>query len=264
MKEIPTRQGTIPKPLAALRPRIIPVMDIMNGVVVRAIAGRREEYKPLVSKLTTSTEPLAVAEALRDLVGTDELYIADLDAIANCGFDANYSLYRNLAAEGFRLWVDAGVVNDACDEILLLGAEVDVVIAALETIIDPMHLLTMAHCCGEEHFAFSLDLRDGRPIGDPTRWPAEPKEILKFIAEPEPFVRRVVVLDLSHVGVDCGTGTLDLCAWTKAKYPNLELIAGGGIRGPEDLPTLQAAGVDGVLIASALHDGKFGLPGAPL
>jgi phosphoribosylformimino-5-aminoimidazole carboxamide ribotide isomerase len=37
----------------------------------------------------------------------------------------------------------------------------------------------------------------------------------------------------------------------------LELVAGGGIRGPEDLARLEARGVSAALIASALHDGRF-------
>src|SRR3954451_24567824 len=45
--------------------QIIPVLDIQGGIVVRAIGGRRSEYRPLVSRLTDSTEPLAVAHAMR-------------------------------------------------------------------------------------------------------------------------------------------------------------------------------------------------------
>ena len=35
----------------ASRMRIIPVLDLMNGVAVRAVGGRRSEYRPLVSRL---------------------------------------------------------------------------------------------------------------------------------------------------------------------------------------------------------------------
>jgi phosphoribosylformimino-5-aminoimidazole carboxamide ribotide isomerase len=36
------------------------------------------------------------------------------------------------------------------------------------------------------------------------------------------------------------------------------VIAGGGIAGPADLDRLAAHGVSGVLVASALHDGRIG------
>ena len=56
--------------------RIIPVLDVMGGIVVRAVAGRRSEYRPLVSKLTTSVEPAEVARTLLAKSGADELRLA--------------------------------------------------------------------------------------------------------------------------------------------------------------------------------------------
>jgi phosphoribosylformimino-5-aminoimidazole carboxamide ribotide isomerase len=39
--------------------------------------------------------------------------------------------------------------------------------------------------------------------------------------------------------------------------PFLEIISGGGVRGPRDLQALAAAGADAALVASALHDGRL-------
>ena len=61
--------------------RFLPVLDIRGGIVVRALAGRRSEYRPLVSQLTDSTDPVVVAEAIRADFGWTEFYVADLDAI---------------------------------------------------------------------------------------------------------------------------------------------------------------------------------------
>src|SRR5205085_9347687 len=63
------------------RPMLLPVIDLMQGEVVHGIAGRREEYRPIVSILAESTKPLAVARAFREEFGFNELYLADLDAI---------------------------------------------------------------------------------------------------------------------------------------------------------------------------------------
>jgi phosphoribosylformimino-5-aminoimidazole carboxamide ribotide isomerase len=261
MEEIPTRQGIFPpSPLAALRPRIIPVMDVRADVVVRAIAGRREEYCGIVSRLTDSYDPLVVAEALRQFVGTDELYMADLDAIMDGR--PNYRLMTELASRGFRTWVDAGVSVEACDELLVHDTGCAVVIVGLEKVNNPVTLWGMCFSCGAENIAFSLDLKNGQPLGRRNEWHSDPRQI---IGDAEAIgVTRLIILDLSRVGTGTGTGTEDLCAWAKSKYPHLELIAGGGVRGPEDLPRLQAAGVDAVLVASALHDGRFGLPETPL
>ena len=69
-------------------------------------------------------------------------------------------------------------------------------------------------------------------------------------------VARLIVLDLAAVGVGQGSKTLELCERLRAASGELEIVTGGGVRNAEDLRELAAAGVDGVLIASALHDGR--------
>ena len=61
-------------------------------------------------------------------------------------------------------------------------------------------------------------------------------------------VRRVLILDLAHVGVGEGTGTESLCARLTAAYPHVEFSAGGGVRGVEDLHRLRNCGVQNVLV----------------
>ena len=87
--------------------KILPVLDVMHGQVVRGVGGRRHEYRPLVCPLATTPEPLAVARGFREHFGLDEIYVADLDAIA--GQPPAISLFRALQEGGFRLWVDAGI-----------------------------------------------------------------------------------------------------------------------------------------------------------
>ena len=54
---------------------IIPVIDIRNGVAVRAVAGRRNDYLPLASPLARSSAPLkAAADAL--LLDNSQLDVA--------------------------------------------------------------------------------------------------------------------------------------------------------------------------------------------
>src|SRR5262245_26017684 len=91
--------------------RILPVLDLLGGQVVRGVAGRRQDYRPVVSRLTPSSQPLDVARAFRDHFRLSELYLADLDAIA--GREPAWPLYTALREEGFRLWLDAGVRDAA-------------------------------------------------------------------------------------------------------------------------------------------------------
>jgi uncharacterized protein related to proFAR isomerase len=60
--------------------KVIPVIDVLDGLAVNAVRGRRQEYQPLNSTLCNSFEPIVVAKAFKTL-GFNELYIADLDGI---------------------------------------------------------------------------------------------------------------------------------------------------------------------------------------
>src|SRR6266550_3262883 len=140
---------------------ILPVIDLMRGQVVRGLAGRRETYQPIVSHLTTSTRPVDVARALRHHFGFSNLYLADLDAILSGHRDPG--AYDALHDEGFRLWVDAGVrtVSDASSL-----SEVGSVVVGLETVDGSQALREIHDGLGPDRVVFSLDLRNGQPLGN--------------------------------------------------------------------------------------------------
>ena len=79
------RQNPHDPALAMTALRLIPVIDLMDGMVVHAREGRREECRPVRSRLTESAAPLDIAQALLELHPFKTLYIADLDAIARRG-----------------------------------------------------------------------------------------------------------------------------------------------------------------------------------
>jgi phosphoribosylformimino-5-aminoimidazole carboxamide ribotide isomerase len=230
--------------------RLIPVLDVMNGGVVRGIGGRRGEYQPLNSRLTSSTDPVEVARALVETFRPAELYLADLDAIA--GAPPRAATYRAIRNLGVRLWVDAGI-RDGDGAERVAAADCDVV-AGLETVPGPAALGEIVTAVGAYRVVFSLDLRDGVPLRD---WPDHdgPGPVRAAAAS---GITRLIVLDLARVGGGSGTGTDELCRQLALALPNVDVIAGGGVAGPGDLRRLKAAGVRGVLVASALHDGRIG------
>ncbi len=231
---------------------IIPVLDLLNGVVVRGVAGRRSEYRPLVSRLTSSCHPLDVAVALRHHFGFTELYVADLNAIQ--GAYPDWAALALLLANGFRLWVDAGVVKwEDAAALDLFG--VRTVVVGLETVAGPQALAAIVRALGEQT-VFSLDLRAGVPLGNLALW--KHQDAASIAAEAVALgVQRFLLLDLTRVGMSDGTGTLDLCVQLATTFPNVERSAGGGVRGVDDLRQLRDNGVQNVLVASALHDGRL-------
>ncbi len=231
---------------------VVPVLDLLGGQVVRGIAGRRAEYRPIVSRLTASTHPVEVARAFRSRLGLDELYLADLDAIA--GGSACLSLCSELRREGFRLWVDAGTRTPA-QAAPLLATGIERLVVGLETVAGPDALAAILKEHGDR-VVFSLDLRQGQPLGNLEGW--EGANSWAIAAQAVRLgVSRLLVLDLARVGVCGGTGTEALLTRLAEAHPALELSAGGGVRGAEDLQRLRDCGVKAVLVASALHDGRL-------
>jgi len=232
---------------------VIPVLDLKAGVVVRGVGGRRAEYRPLVSRLTPSAAPVDVAEAFRQHFALSLLYLADLDAIS--GQPPALSTYRDLQTRGFQIWVDAGV-RDACQALPLAEAGIAGIVVGLETVRGPEALRDILGQVAVDRVVFSLDMKDGRPLGDLGPW--QHADAAGIASQAVAIgVRQLIVLDLARVGMGDGTGTEDLCRVLACAQPHVELIAGGGVRALSDLRRLGACGARAALVASALHDGRL-------
>jgi phosphoribosylformimino-5-aminoimidazole carboxamide ribotide isomerase len=242
--------------------RVIPVIDVMGGVVVRAIGGRREEYRPIWSQLVESVEPLAVARALLNATGSAELYVADLGAIAgHPTLDLNVDALRRMTRLAVTVWVDAGLREDF-DETSLLDAGVGHFVIGTETANGPGAVEHLAMLHGPDRVALSVDFRGGELVGNWGAWGASRDEALALMIDfaREFGITRLIVLDLSYVGELMGPGTGAVCQTIKLRYPDAEVWTGGGIRDWDDVRRLENAGADAVLVASALHDGTLTFP----
>jgi phosphoribosylformimino-5-aminoimidazole carboxamide ribotide isomerase len=233
--------------------KILPVIDLMYRRVVRGQGGRRDEYRPIQSRLTSSTDPMEVAQVFRRVFGLTEIYLADLDAIL--GGEPAFALHAELRRQGFRLWLDAGV-RDPDDAQRLADAGIDTIVLGLETLREPLEFCQILRSLGPERVVFSLDLKEGMPLASSRNWCAySALELARWII----YVggRRLLLLDLARVGGYSGPGTEMLCAQLQDSDPGVEISVGGGIRHVDDLKQLKSLGVASVLIASALHDGRI-------
>lgn len=238
--------------------RVIPVIDLKDGLVVRGIAGQRSRYRPVVSVLAADPCPRSVATAFAKTLGLDEVYVADLDAIA--GGEPAWAAYEQIAGAGLRLWVDAGIGEVGRAQQLARWAATLVpsagLVVGLESVQDPQRLPSLHAALGKDGGLFSLDLHHGGPLTCSPAWhQATPRQIAD--AAVAAGFRRLLVLDLAAVGVDQGPASVELCRELRGAYPHLELVTGGGVRGRADLQRLADSGCDAVLVASALHDGRL-------
>ncbi len=237
-------------------PQLIPVLDVMNGVVVRAVGGRRDEYQPVVSKLTTSTEPLTVANAMLALTGGRELYVADLDAIRG-GTTVSPAVLELFEGLGVMAWTDVGLSDQRPPSILPDSWGVWPVVGT-ETA-TPADLAGAIRGSDSPPVAVSLDLHDGRLLGNWDAWGAKHDCDAVAVARTamNGRAKALIVLDLARVGTGTGTGTEPLLKAFRAEFPRVDLIAGGGVKTWADVERLGEAGATGVLVASALHDGTL-------
>jgi phosphoribosylformimino-5-aminoimidazole carboxamide ribotide isomerase len=235
--------------------RVIPVLDLKAGRAVRALAGDRDHYLPLRTRLHSGCEPIDVARGFRDTLHLRELYLADLDAIA--GMAPSQSLYQSIRALGIDLWVDAGI-RDQTSLAGLLAADVATLVVGLETVRGPTALAEIRREVPSERLVFSLDMRNGIPViaEDAAPWGATDPFTLACSVVGQ-GIHRLMLLDLARVGTGRGISTLPLLAKLRAHWPELELTVGGGIADRDEVHAAANAGADAVLIGSALHDGRI-------
>lgn len=232
--------------------QIIPVIDILNGVVVRGIAGERQKYAPIASMLTQSRDPSVIVRVLQDEYGLTDFYVADLDAIQ--AQRMNRCTIAELSQLPGTMYADCGVrtKTDIQDQ---LDLGVDQIVVALETVPNPETAAELLAEFGTDCLVFSVDMKNGKPLAGAEWGHLSPFEICRLVIDAG--FDRLILLDLSSVGTDGGTPTLELCKQVLDQFADVRLITGGGIRGADDLQLAKDAGVDGVLVASALHDGRL-------
>src|SRR5438270_4348355 len=136
------------------RARVIPVIDVMGGQVVRAVGGRRELYQPLVSRITHSTDPPVVAAAVLKAVGVNELYVADIDGLM--GHRPRLGWITGLAERGVRVMVDVGV-RHAGDARPVFDAGASAVVAGTETLVGVAELKLLVDSFGPDRVVLSVD-----------------------------------------------------------------------------------------------------------
>ncbi len=223
---------------------IIPVIDIKDGIAVHALAGQRATYPPLVSRFAEGHDPVEIVQGLSSALEPRSIYIADLDAILRG--ELNLELLRLIANHhpNVRLLVDGGFSAPAQVTPLLGQENVDIVLGS-ESIPDQAAYIALRGAIPAHRTLLSLDRKDGLPMG-----------IQTLFSRPADWPDRVINMNLTHVGGVHGpdlAGLRELLSLVGSR----QLLAAGGVRGPDDLEALSAIGINAVLVGSALHDGRL-------
>lgn len=230
-------------------------MDLLDGLIVRAYRGERNKYRPMESPLVNSPHPVKVAKALLYVTGGSDLYVADLNAIQDMG--NNLEVLRKVREETMAtLWIDAG--TGCLDEVLYLMSKIPSckVVVGSETLESSEEFERISKVCQEDRMIFSLDMKKGSiltrsesPLAGKTL--EEGIDLLRLAGW-----RRVILLTLDGVGTGRG---LPLKMYERAtrKAPDMSLYGGGGFKSRDELFALKRLNMAGLLVATALHEGRI-------
>ena len=214
---------------------IIPVIDIRRGQVVHAVKGQRQNYRPLQTSLCESNSPEDIVQAFVNSYPFKTIYIADLDAIERQS--NNDQIIRQLhdKFQSVTFWVDQGLSsptdlkNQCCGQ-HVLGSETNISPDTLNEIItiSPDIILSL-------DFQTNTFLGDQNLLQKTSLWPG-----------------RIIIMSLAHVGSDNGPD-YELISSLIKTAGDRKIYVAGGVRHETDLELLNNMGIDGVLIATALH-----------
>lgn len=217
--------------------KLIPVIDLKNGIVVHAKQGLREQYQPIKSILTPNFDMYSVLHGFLNVYTFDTFYIADLNAITGQGDNA--ALIRQVLSDfpEITFWVDAGYQQAKIfpeNYFPVLGSE----------------------CFNDENICELLDFKQRFVLSLDYGLNGEMLGAKKLFIETNYWSENVIMMTLNRVGSSQGVN-VDLLQQFKQNYPQKNFIAAGGVRGIDDVQQLKNIDVTYVLLASALHSGTI-------
>jgi phosphoribosylformimino-5-aminoimidazole carboxamide ribotide isomerase len=231
--------------------KIIPVIDVLNGIAVHGIKGERKQYHPLKSLLCPSAEPVELAFVF-DSLGFTDLYLADLDAIL--GKSANFNIYNQIISKtSLDLMVDAGISDIATAE-KMLETGVSKIVIGTETL-DRLDFVSQAvKTFGKNRIVVSIDQKGGKilSLSDSIISMNVLSVAQKLV---DLGVSQIILLDLDRVGTEYGVNRELLR--NILEVTRVDLLVGGGITSLQELEELKTLDIYGALVATVLHKGKL-------
>ncbi|MGF6660961.1 phosphoribosylformimino-5-aminoimidazole carboxamide ribotide isomerase [Paraburkholderia atlantica] len=237
--------------------QVIPVLDLLDGQVVRAVRGERSAYRPIQSRLVATSDPLATARALLEASGARTLYIADLGAILQRGAHASTLAALRAALPGIELWLDAGFADYA--SMRALFERIDAAVDQLDSPAANSNLATLVPVFGSEtlreiHALHAAQRAGLAPILSLDHRAGELLTATALDRSSAWWPSRVIAMTLDQVGSYAGPDLATFERLHAQAAAHTTLIGAGGIRNRADLAAAAGTGASAWLVASALHD----------
>lgn len=229
---------------------LIPAIDIIGGQCVRLTKGDYDQ------KTVYRNSPAEVAKEFEQ-IGFKRLHVVDLDG-AKSKHIVNEQVLKAITAET-NLVVDfgGGIKTDADIEKAFSAGASMVTIGSI-AVTDPDRFMGWLEKYGASRIILGADVRNGKISIN--GWKEDSGEALlpfmkKYI---DAGVRYVLCTEISKDGTLAGPA-IDLYKEMMATYPELHLIASGGVSSIDDIKALEAAGIPAVVFGKAIYEGKINL-----
>lgn len=227
---------------------IIPAIDIIGGKCVRLTKGDYDKQR------TYADNPAEMAAELESL-GARRLHVVDLDG-AKSRHIVNTATLEQIT-ERTNLVVDFGggiKSEDDIERAFRFGASMVTVGSVAVT--DKALMQRWIDTCGAERIILGADVRDGRISVN--GWKEDSQEEIADFLEYyiNKGVTKVLCTDISRDGTLMGP-SLKLYRKILQRFPDLYLIASGGVSGVGDIRELDSAGVPAVVFGKAFYEGRI-------
>ena len=190
-------------------------------------------------------------------IGFRRLHVVDLDG-AKSKHIVNIDVLRSLTAET-SLTVDfgGGIKTDDDMQKAFDNGAVMVTVGSI-AVTDPDRFMGWLEKYGAERIILGADVRNGKISIN--GWKEDSTEdLLPFLQKYiNAGVRNVLCTEISKDGTLAGPA-IDLYKRVMDAYPQLHLIASGGVSSIEDIKALDAAGIPAVVFGKAIYEGRIDL-----
>lgn len=229
---------------------LIPAIDLMDGKCVRLSQGDYGTQK------IYNENPVEVAKEL-EANGIHRLHVVDLDGAASHHV-VNYRTLDQIASRTSLVIDFGGGIKTDEDLVIAFDNGAQMVTLGSVAVKKPELFHKWLHQYGNERIILGADVKDGRIAVN--GWKEESdQELLPFLQEyTQEGVLKVLCTDISRDGMLQGPAT-DLYRQILAEFPEMHLIASGGVSSVDDLIALQEAHVPAVVFGKALYEGRITL-----
>lgn len=229
---------------------LIPAIDIINGQCVRLTKGDYDQ------KTVYRDSPAEVAREY-EAIGFQRLHVVDLDG-AKSKHIVNSAVLREITTHT-SLTVDfgGGIKTDEDIETAFEHGAKMVTVGSI-AVTNPDLFIAWLEKYGAERMILGADVRNGKISIN--GWKEDSTEnLLPFLKKYiDAGVRNVLCTEISKDGTLQGPA-IELYSEVMATYPQLHLIASGGVSCIDDIKALDKAGIPAVVIGKAIYEGKINL-----